>query len=668
MESRPPQEPPRRPLPPPNRKPSTPAAAPAPPWVWVFLIAVVALILWQWAPGNKVPVTYSWFREQVDNDNVKTLQIQGLEATGQLRKKAEFEAASGGTKRPVEYFSTAFPSEHQIQPILDELESYKKEGNTRKRVTIDATPLQAASSLIWVTLLLPTLLVVGFVYIMMRRARDQFDGGILGNFVKSPAKRHDKSKQRTTFDEVAGLENAKAELQEIVEFLKDSEKFKKLGARIPKGVLLNGPPGTGKTLLARAVAGEAGVPFFSISGSEFIQMFVGVGASRVRDMFKTAKENSPCILFIDEIDAVGRVRGAGLGGGHDEREQTLNQILTEMDGFSPNESVIVLAATNRPDVLDPALLRPGRFDRHVTVDRPTKKGRWEILKVHTRNTPLAEDVDLDSIARGTVGMSGADLSNLVNEAALLAAREDKTTVDMLDFDAARDKIVMGAKREEVITEKVKRMTAYHEVGHALVAWLIPEANPIHKVTIIPRGRSLGVTYFLPADEDSVSISVDDALAQLAMTLGGRAAERLVFGDQTAGVAGDLKQATRLAKMMVTQWGMSDRIGPVFFQGSDEHPFLGREMSEGRDHSEHTAQLIDEEVARILREADERAFHLLEENRESLEKLTEALIEREVLSVKEIAELIGKRPGGAARLDEEEVVASLDNPLGGATDA
>ena len=335
---------------------------------------------------------------------------------------------------------------------------------------------------------------------MMRRARDQFDGGILGSFVKSPAKRHDKSKQRTTFEEVAGLENAKSELQEIVEFLKNPEKFQRLGGRIPKGVLLVGPPGTGKTLLGRAVAGEAGVPFYSISGSEFIQMFVGVGASRVRDMFKTAKENSPCILFIDEIDAVGRIRGAGLGGGHDEREQTLNQILTEMDGFSPSESVIVLAATNRPDVLDPALLRPGRFDRHVTVDLPTKKGRLEILKVHTRNVPLATDVDLDKIARSTVGMSGADLANLVNEAALLATREDKQAVDAADLEAALDKVILGAKREEVITEKDKRATAYHEVGHALVGWLTPLSDPVHKVTIIPRGRTLGVTHFMPEED------------------------------------------------------------------------------------------------------------------------------------------------------------------------
>ena len=389
------------------------------------------------------------------------------------------------------------------------------------------------------------------------------------------------------------------------------------------------------------------MPFFSISGSEFIQMFVGVGASRVRDMFKTAKENSPCILFIDEIDAVGRIRGAGLGGGHDEREQTLNQILTEMDGFTPTETVIVLAATNRPDVLDPALLRPGRFDRHVTVDRPTKKGRLEILKVHTRNTPLAEDVDLDSIARGSVGMSGADLANLVNESALIAARVDKPAVTMADFDAARDKIVMGARREEVITEKEKRATAYHEIGHTLVAWFIPEADPVHKVTIIPRGRGLGLTQMMPA-EDRVSYYERDIRATLAVYMGGRAAERLVFDDLSAGVSDDLKRSTRLARAMVTQCGMSERIGPVFFRDSEENPFLGREMSESKDHSDHTAQLIDEEIARILREADDRAYRILEEHRDELDRLTEALIEREVLSVTEIEELIGKRPGGDGR--------------------
>ena len=659
MESRPPQEPPRRPTTN-GRKPNGAGGSPTPPWIWVFLIAVVALITYVLSGKNETTVNFSpWFMEQVQNDNIEYLGTEGLTIHGRLRRETPYNPPQPSPPiKDVKKFTTSALTEDQITDVSRRL--MDRTGKKAETPIIEGTPMQGATGLVWLSLLVPTLGFVLLVYLMMRRARDQFDGGILGSFVKSPAKRHDKSKQRTTFEEVAGLENAKAELQEIVEFLKSPEKFQRLGGRIPKGVLLNGPPGTGKTLLARAVAGEAGVPFFSISGSEFIQMFVGVGASRVRDMFKTAKENSPCILFIDEIDAVGRVRGAGLGGGHDEREQTLNQILTEMDGFSPSESVIVLAATNRPDVLDPALLRPGRFDRHVTVDRPTKKGRLEILKVHSRNIPLADDVDLDGIARGTVGMSGADLANLVNEAALLATREDKDKVDMSDFDAARDKVLMGAKREEVITDKVKRMTAYHEIGHALVAWLLPLANPVHKVTIIPRGRTLGVTQFLPTDEDTVSISHSEAQAQLAMVLGGRAAERLIYDDQTAGVAGDLKSATRLARAMVTQWGMSHVVGPVFFRDGEEHPFLGREMTESRDHSEHTAQLIDEEVSRILREADERAFNLLEEHRDDLDRLTEALIEREVLSVSEIEALIGKRPG-APTPKGDEIVASLDNP-------
>jgi len=640
----------------------------------VFLITVVVLITYMLSGKNETSVNYSpWFLEQVKSDNIEYLAIEGALARGKLRHPVSYHPPA--PEKPidkVEKFTTAFPSEDAITAVTDKLndrsgkvirfDGKETEKASNEAPRIDVVAPQGATGLVWLSLLLPTLGLVLLVFLMMRRARDQFDGGILGNFVKNPAKRHDKSKQRTTFEEVAGLENAKSELQEIVEFLKNPEKFQRLGGRIPKGVLLNGPPGTGKTLLARAVAGEAGVPFFSISGSEFIQMFVGVGASRVRDMFKTARENSPCILFVDEIDAVGRVRGAGLGGGHDEREQTLNQILTEMDGFSPTESVIVLAATNRPDVLDPALLRPGRFDRHVTVDRPTKKGRSEILKVHTRNIPLAEDVDLDAISRGTVGMSGADLANLVNEAALLATREDKDKVDMSDFDAARDKVIMGAKREEIITEKEKRLTAYHEVGHALVAWLIPEADPVHKVTIIPRGRALGVTQFLPTEE-RMSFYEKDIRAMLAVGLGGRAAERLMFDDLSAGVADDLKRTTRLARMMVSQFGMSQRVGPVSFRDSDEHPFLGREMGEVRDHSEHTAQLIDEEVARILREEDDRAFRVLQDHRDDLERLTEALMEREVLSVSEIEAIIGKRPGSAVTPNDDEIVASLDNPTG-----
>jgi cell division protease FtsH len=664
MENRPQQqEPPRRP-PVVPRKSNGYGGSPTPPWLWLLVIGGFGIIFWQLKPKPETPVVYSpWFLDQVESDNINNLTILGTEARGELREPQPYQGANSTSSVSIKTFITYFPSEESIDPVVQKLRNGTKAG--RSPVKIDPSPPNTPNGLVWLMLLLPTFLILGFIYLMMRRARDQFDGGILGSFVKSPAKRHDKSKQRTTFEEVAGLENAKSELQEIVEFLKNPEKFQRLGGRIPKGVLLVGPPGTGKTLLGRAVAGEAGVPFYSISGSEFIQMFVGVGASRVRDMFKTAKENSPCILFIDEIDAVGRIRGAGLGGGHDEREQTLNQILTEMDGFSPSESVIVLAATNRPDVLDPALLRPGRFDRHVTVDLPTKKGRLEILKVHTRNVPLAADVDLDKIARNTVGMSGADLANLVNEAALLATREDKAAVDNHDLDAALDKVILGAKREEVITDRDKRATAYHEVGHALVGWLTPRSDPVHKVTIIPRGRALGVTQFMP-EEDRISYNESQIQARLYTLMGGRAAERLIYDDLSTGAAQDLEQATRLVRKMVMQWGMSDRVGPVSFRSMSEHPFLGREMSEPRDHSEHMQQLIDEEVARILREADEHSYRLLEEHRDELERLTEALIEREVLTDQEITQLIGKRSGLVEQSNnshprDDEVVASLDNP-------
>ncbi len=603
----------------------------------------MALLFYLIIPRPDVPVEYyPWFLAQVDADNIKSLSIDGNTIRGELRRDHPYTNQSTKTITTVRKFLTYAPADNSIEPMVRKvIENNAKHDKLDEATLIEGNPPNSASGLIWILMILPTVVILVFIWLMMRRARDQFDGGILGSFVKSPAKRHDKSKQRTTFDEVAGLENAKSELQEIVEFLKSPERFQRLGGRIPKGVLLNGPPGTGKTLLARAVAGEAGVPFFSISGSEFIQMFVGVGASRVRDMFKTAKENSPCILFIDEIDAVGRIRGAGLGGGHDEREQTLNQILTEMDGFSPSESVIVLAATNRPDVLDPALLRPGRFDRHVTVDLPTKKGRLEILKVHIRNVPIAADVDLEKIARGTVGMSGADLANLVNEAALLATRSDKTAVDSSDLDQAMDKVLLGAKREEIITAKDKRATAYHEAGHALVGWRTPKSDPVRKVTIIPRGRSLGVTQFLP-EEDRVSYSESQLRARLDTLMGGRAAERLVYDDLSVGAAMDLEMATRIVRKMVTQWGMSEKVGPVSFRSSAEQPFLGREISEPRDHSEHMQQIIDEEVARILRQADERAMRILEEHRDDLERLSEALVEREVLNEHEIEELVGKR--------------------------
>ena len=482
---------------------------------------------------------------------------------------------------------------------------------------------------------------------MLRRSRDQMmGGGMLGSVTKSPARLYDDDDKRITFDDVAGLTGVKKDLEEIVLFLKDAEKFHRLGAEIPKGVLLMGPPGTGKTLLARAVAGEAGVPFYSINGSEFIQLFVGVGAGRVRDMFKTAEQNAPAILFIDEIDAVGRQRGAGMGGGHDEREQTLNQILSEMDGFSPTSTVIVLAATNRPDVLDPALLRPGRFDRHITVDRPTIEGRRELFELHSHKVPITENVDFDRLARATVGLTGADIKNLVNEAALWATRLEKDKVDMDDFEYARDKVLMGAQRDDVLSEEEKEITAYHEAGHALLAWLLPGSDRVHKVTIVPRGRALGVTQLVP-EEDRHNIGQRDMLAQLAMALGGRTAEKIQFDEYSAGAENDLKRATSLARRMVTRWGMSERLGPVAYGHDDDQPFLGREMAhEHRTFSEHTAQVIDEEIASILHNAADRAHRVLTENRDKLTAISEALLEKEILDTEDIEALIGPSVHGS----------------------
>jgi cell division protease FtsH len=478
-------------------------------------------------------------------------------------------------------------------------------------------------------------------WLWLRRQQNQMlGGGFLSGFGRSPAKRYEASRQAVTFKDVAGIESVKADLMEIVEFLKNPKKFQKLGGRVPKGVLLNGPPGTGKTLLARAVAGEAGVPFYSVSGSEFIQMFVGVGASRVRDLFRTAKESAPAIIFIDEIDAVGRQRGAGLGGGHDEREQTLNQILSEMDGFTQTDFVIVLAATNRPDVLDPALLRPGRFDRHITVGRPTHKGRVEIFKVHTRDVPLADDVDLETLAASTIGLTGADIRNIVNEAALWAARNNKTVVDMSDFEHARDKVLMGPKREEVLSGKEKEKTAYHEAGHTILAWQLPGAHRVHKVTLVPRGRSLGSTQTLPA-EDRMSISESELRDHLAVLLAGRAAERLVYQETTVGAENDLERATGMARRMVMNWGMSERLGPVSYKLSEEDPFLGREIHQQRQFSERTLEIIDEEVGRLLREQDQRATELLARQRTKLDALAARLLEKEELDEEEIEAVLGK---------------------------
>ncbi len=482
--------------------------------------------------------------------------------------------------------------------------------------------------------------IIFFVIIWIFFMRQMQTGGNKAlSFGKARAKLVSEKSVKITFADVAGIEEAKAEVQEIIDFLKDPQKFQKLGGKIPKGVLLVGAPGTGKTLLARAIAGEAGVPFFSISGSDFVEMFVGVGASRVRDLFEQAKKSAPCIIFIDEIDAVGRHRGAGLGGGHDEREQTLNQLLVEMDGFEANQGVIIIAATNRPDVLDPALLRPGRFDRQVVVPQPDVKGRLEILKVHTRNIPLDEKVSLDEIARGTPGFSGADLENLVNEAALLAARTGKSKVERADFEAAKDKVLMGVERKSmIISDEEKKNTAYHEAGHALVAKLTPGTDPVHKVSIIPRGRALGVTQQLPID-DKYTYSKDYLMKALSVLMGGRAAEEISLNHMTTGAGNDLERATDLARKMVTEWGMSEKLGPLTFGKKDEQIFLGREIAKHKDYSEKTAVDIDEEVKAIVIEAYATAKNLLMENRDILEAFAKGLLEKETMDGAEIDVLI-----------------------------
>jgi cell division protease FtsH len=488
---------------------------------------------------------------------------------------------------------------------------------------------------------LPLILIVVLFFIMMRQI--QVGSGKAMSFGKSRARLIDGKHNRVTFKDVAGIDEVLDELEEIIDFLRSPKKFQRLGGRIPKGVLLMGAPGTGKTLLARAIAGEAGVPFFSISGSDFVEMFVGVGASRVRDLFEQGKKNAPCIIFIDEIDAVGRLRGAGLGGGHDEREQTLNQLLVEMDGFESNDGVIIIAATNRPDVLDPAILRPGRFDRRIVVPRPDLKGRIGILEVHTRRVTTSQDVDLETIARGTPGFSGADLENLVNEAALLAARREKASVEMDDFDVAKDKVLMGSERRSmVISEKEKRTTAYHEAGHTLVARKSPGSDPVHKVTIIPRGRALGATQQLP-EEDRYNVSKDFAVSQITILLGGRVAEELFLKQQTTGAGQDIESATEIARKMVCEWGMSEKIGPLAWGKKEEAIFLGREIAQHQDFSEQTAIEIDKEVKSIVMECYERATLIIRENQVALERLAQALLEYEVLDAEEIDTVIEGRP-------------------------
>ncbi|MBR4834142.1 MAG: ATP-dependent zinc metalloprotease FtsH [Thermoguttaceae bacterium] len=533
--------------------------------------------------------------------------------------------------------------------------------DARLRSKLDSytsTTPQDGSSLAMLLSIGVSIIFLVLIFRMMRRANEQMmggGGGGFGAFTKSLAKRYEPDRaKRVTFADAAGMDAVKAELIEIVDYLKNPAKYERMGARVPKGTLLFGPPGTGKTLLARAVAGEANVPFYSINGSEFIQMFVGVGASRVRDIFATAKENAPSILFIDEIDAVGRQRGAGVGGGQDEREQTLNQILSEMDGFAQNDSVMVMASTNRPDVLDPALMRPGRFDRHITVGRPSLKGRVEIFNVYLKKIPLGADVSVDALAKKTVGFTGADIRNFVNEATLWATRNNKNEVNASDFDFAFEKIQMGLKRDEIVSPKEKRKTAYHEAGHALIGWFLPVGSTVHKITIVPRGRSLGATWFLPED-DKLNYNESEVRATLARFLAGRAAEKLVYDETSAGAENDLKRATDLARDMIVHWGMSERLGPVAFRNSESHPFLGREMTNDvREYSEETARVIDEEIVRVMREADETARNLIIEKRELFEALTDALVAEEELDYDQIVAILGPMPKEA---DEDDVASS-----------
>ncbi|MBN2233241.1 MAG: ATP-dependent zinc metalloprotease FtsH [Deltaproteobacteria bacterium] len=586
-------------------------------WLVISLIMIMVFNIFNSPQVSQHEIIFSDFIELVNKGQISDVTIQGHDISGR-------------------YGDTAFRTYAPDDPSL--IEMLRDKG-----VKISAKPEKAPP--LWQSILIswfPMLLLIGVWVFFMRQM--QAGGGKAMSFGKSRAKLLNESQKRVTFKDVAGSEEAKEELEEIIHFLKDPKKFTRLGGKIPKGVLLVGPPGTGKTLLAKAVAGEAEVPFFSISGSDFVEMFVGVGASRVRDLFNQGKKNAPCIIFIDEIDAVGRHRGAGLGGGHDEREQTLNQLLVEMDGFESNEGVILIAATNRPDVLDPALLRPGRFDRQVVVPAPDVKGREGILKVHARNVPLSDNVDFSVVARGTPGFTGADLANLINEASLLAARKDKNHVDMEDLEEAKDKVLMGAERRSlVISPEEKKNTAYHEAGHTLVARFLPGTDPIHKVTIIPRGRALGVTQQLPIDERHTYYK-DYLLNTITVLMAGRAAEEIVFDHLSTGAGNDIERSTNLARKMVCEWGMG-RMGPVSFGKKEEHIFLGREMAHAQDYSDKTAVEIDTEIKEIVRGAYEKARGLLSEHRDKLDELAVLLLEKETLNSDEVDAVLGLSRGG-----------------------
>ncbi|MBI4534937.1 MAG: ATP-dependent metallopeptidase FtsH/Yme1/Tma family protein [Ignavibacteriae bacterium] len=588
------------------------------------------MTLFKGAEGNEVEVTYTEYQQFLHNNEIheatiKKSELSNYDFHGTLKEPRRLQR--GGKDVMFQKFTLTLP-------ILDSdvIKDWTDRGLKFTVVREDNAWISAlVGALPWVLLLVVWLII-------MRRMQGAGPKGIF-SFGKSRAKLLSEGAPKVTFLDVAGADEAKIELAEVIEFLKEPTKFQKLGGKIPRGVLLLGPPGTGKTLLARAVAGEAGVPFFSISGADFVEMFVGVGASRVRDLFEQGKKSAPCIVFIDEIDAVGRHRGAGLGGGHDEREQTLNQLLVEMDGFEQNSGVIIIAATNRPDVLDPALMRPGRFDRQVVVDRPDVKGREGILRVHTKNIPLSENVKLDVLAKGTPGLAGAELANLVNEAALLAARQNAKAVTMRHFDEAKDKVMMGMERKSmIISEKERKVTSYHEIGHVLVARMIPEADPVHKVTIIPRGRALGLTTYLPIDEKH-TYSKGYLEAMITYALGGRAAERIIFGELTTGAGNDIERATEIARKMVCEWGMSERLGPLAYGQKDEEIFLGRQITRHQNFSEQTAVLIDEEVKKIVNTCMKRAEKILNDNLDTLHRLSLALLEREILDATEIDTII-----------------------------
>lgn len=599
-----------------------------------ILFGFFLIMIWSKSgDGGEVEIGFDQYQKLLAEDKIKEAVVKKLDNTftfhGVLKQPEPLNV--GSRQVSGDKFSVLLPYTNIDDAVIKTWNEKAIAFRIEKEDTSWIGPLIGA---------LPWILIIVFWIIIMRRMQGQAGGskGIF-SFGKSKAKMLTENQLRVTFKDVAGADEAKYELEEIIEFLREPSKFQRLGGKIPRGVLLLGPPGTGKTLLARAVAGEAGVPFFSISGADFVEMFVGVGASRVRDLFEKGKKNAPCIIFIDEIDAVGRHRGAGLGGGHDEREQTLNQLLVEMDGFEQNAGVIIIAATNRPDVLDPALLRPGRFDRQVVVDRPDVKGREGIFKVHIRNIPLDKSVSLEVLAKGTPGLSGADIANLVNEAALLAARKNQNIVTMADFEEAKDKVMMGMERKSlIISEKEKKTTAYHEIGHVLVAKMIPESDPVHKVTIIPRGRALGVTTYLPIDEKH-TYSKEYLEAMIAYAMGGRAAEKIVFNQLTTGAGNDIERATALARKMVCEWGMSEKLGPLTFGKKEEEIFLGREISQHRDYSEDTAIVIDDEVRKIVNRGMERAMTVLNENMDILHRLSASLLEREILDSDEIDKIM-----------------------------